>query len=208
MSFELNLQTIGVLAAAADLSAKQFYAVKLASTGKYALCDTAGERVSGILQNKPVADEAATVAVAGVTKALAGGVIAAGDLVSTDANGKVVSASQSLLTATAALNFSSIAAGLSADLTITVTGAAVGDAVAVGTPAAPDAGMTFFGFVSATNTVTIRAVNNTAGAVDLASGTYRATVVKPTQYVLGRALQASAADGNVIAVELFQDANV
>lgn len=82
------------------------------------------------------------------------------------------------LTATATLDFGSINAGLAADLTITVTGAAVGDAVALGVPAAFEAGLTAFGFVSAANTVTVRVVNNTAGAVDAASGTFRATVFK------------------------------
>lgn len=83
-----------------------------------------------------------------------------------------------LLSATAALDFGSIAAGASADLTITVTGAAVGDAVAIGLPAAPAAGIVFFGFVSATNTVTVRAMNITGSNVDPASATYRATVLQ------------------------------
>lgn len=82
------------------------------------------------------------------------------------------------LTATATLDFASIATTASADLTITVTGAAVGDAVAIGLPAAPAAGLVFFGFVSAADTVTIRAMNITGTGVDAASGTYRATVFK------------------------------
>lgn len=81
-----------------------------------------------------------------------------------------------LLSATASLNFGSINAAASADLTITVTGAAEGDAVAIGLPASPAAGIVFFGFVSATNTVTIRAMNITGSPVDPASATYRATV--------------------------------
>ena len=82
------------------------------------------------------------------------------------------------LTATASLDFGSIGAGLSADLTIAVTGAAEGDAVALATPAALEAGLSAFAFVSAADTVTVRLVNNTAGAVDAAAGTYRATVFK------------------------------
>lgn len=82
------------------------------------------------------------------------------------------------LSATAALDFASIAAAASADLAITVTGAAVGDSVELGLPAAPTAGLVFNGFVSAANTVTVRATNITAGAVDAASATYRATVRK------------------------------
>lgn len=78
--------------------------------------------------------------------------------------------------AAAALNFGSIASLGSADLTITVTGAAVGDSVAMGLPAAPTAGIVFNAFVSAASTITIRAHNYTLGAIDPASATYRATV--------------------------------
>lgn len=81
-----------------------------------------------------------------------------------------------LLSATAILDFGSINAAASADLTITVTGALVGDSVSIGLPAAPDAGIVFFGFVSAANTVTLRAINITGSPVDPASATYRATV--------------------------------
>lgn len=81
-----------------------------------------------------------------------------------------------LVSNTASLDFASIAAGASEDLTITVTGAAVGDSVALGLPAAPTAGIIFQGFVSATNTVTVRATNITGSAVDPSSATYRATV--------------------------------
>lgn len=77
------------------------------------------------------------------------------------------------------LDFGSIGAGLSADLTITVAGAVAGDPVAVGVPAALETGLTAFAFVSADDTVTIRMVNNTAGAVDAASGMFRVVVHKP-----------------------------
>lgn len=79
-------------------------------------------------------------------------------------------------TATATLNFGSILAAASEDLTITVTGAAVGDSVTLGLPAAPDATTTFNGFVSAANTITVRCFNVGTIAVDPASATYRATV--------------------------------
>ena len=82
-----------------------------------------------------------------------------------------------LLSATAILNFPSIAAAASSDLTVTVTGALVGDSVSLGLPAAPAAGIVFNAFVSATNTVTVRAINITAAAVDPVSATYRATVL-------------------------------
>lgn len=103
----------------------------------------------------------------------------AGIVLGVDSDGVWVGEStRSDLTVAAALDFPSINAAASADLTITVPGAAVGDSVSLGLPAAPTAGLVFNGFVSAANTVTVRATNITAGAVDAASATYRATVLK------------------------------
>lgn len=82
-----------------------------------------------------------------------------------------------ILTAQAALDFPSIAAASQANLTITVTGAAVNDEVIMGLPAAPTAGIVFNAFVSAANTVTIRATNVTVGAIDPASATYSVIVL-------------------------------
>jgi hypothetical protein len=82
-----------------------------------------------------------------------------------------------LLSATATLDFGSINAAASADLTVAVVGAAVGDAVHLGLPAAPTAGIVFQGFVSAADVVTIRATNITAAPVDPASASYRVAVL-------------------------------
>lgn len=103
----------------------------------------------------------------------------AGIVLGVDSDGVWVGeAGRASLTATAALDFASINAAASADLTIAVAGAAVGDAVELGLPAAPAAGLIFNGFVSAANVVTVRATNITAAPVDAASATYRATVHK------------------------------
>lgn len=83
-----------------------------------------------------------------------------------------------VLTNTAVLNFGNTNAQLSADLTIAVVGAAVGDAVSIGLPAAPDANSSYTGWVSATDVVTIRFNNYSAGAIDPASATFKATVIK------------------------------
>lgn len=82
------------------------------------------------------------------------------------------------LTATATLNFDLTAVN-SQDLTITVTGAATGDVVAIALDAASvPADITYFGWVSATNTVTVRCSRvGGGGAVDPASGTFRASVI-------------------------------
>lgn len=82
------------------------------------------------------------------------------------------------LFASAALNFPSVSAADQQELTITVTGAAVGDGVVLAPPAAPEAGLVFTGRVSATNTVTVRASNITAAPIDPASATWGAFVMK------------------------------
>lgn len=81
-----------------------------------------------------------------------------------------------LVSGSATLNFGSIAAAGSETLTITVTGAQTGDSVALGLPSSPAAGIVFNAYVSATNTVTVRASNITGTSVDPDSATYRATV--------------------------------
>ena len=81
---------------------------------------------------------------------------------------------------TATLDFGSTAAGAATDLTMTVTGAADGDAVSIGVPnGSTVANGSFTAWVSATNTVTIRFSNsNLVTALDPASGTFRAVVLK------------------------------
>jgi len=82
------------------------------------------------------------------------------------------------LSASASLNFASVAAQTSADLTIAVTGAAVGDAVFLGTPAAPDANLVYTAFVSSSGVVSVRCGNLSAGAIDPAAATFRVVVVQ------------------------------
>jgi hypothetical protein len=83
------------------------------------------------------------------------------------------------LTGTATLDFPSVNAQLSADLFITVTGAAVGNPVMLATPAAPDANSALTAFVSAPNTVTVRLHNYSVGAINAASASYTVIVVVP-----------------------------
>lgn len=78
--------------------------------------------------------------------------------------------------ASAALDFPSIAAASSAELTVTVSNAVLGSQ-AVATPkGAPEAGLVWSAYVSAANTVTIRVANVTAAAINPASRTWRADV--------------------------------
>jgi hypothetical protein len=81
------------------------------------------------------------------------------------------------LSATATLDFAAITApNCATDLTITVTGAASGDTVALGVPSGSMvAGVQFFAWVSAANTVSVRACAFT-GSPNPASGTFRVDV--------------------------------
>lgn len=83
------------------------------------------------------------------------------------------------LTNTAALDFDLTSVNYE-DLTITVTGAADGDAVSVGVPnASATANVIYTWWVSATNTVTVRASRiDVASGANPASGTFRASVIK------------------------------
>lgn len=69
--------------AAADLSASQYCLIYVDSAGKAALPTAAGQQCIGVLQNKPTSGLAATVRVYGVSKVVAGGVIAPGDRIAT-----------------------------------------------------------------------------------------------------------------------------
>jgi len=79
------------LVAAADLSAKTGFLVKVDAAGKAALA-AAGEAAIGVLVNAPVADAIAIVRTAGIGLVIAAGVHAKGAVLAADANGKAVAA--------------------------------------------------------------------------------------------------------------------
>jgi hypothetical protein len=80
--------------------------------------------------------------------------------------------------ASATLDFPSIAAGGTAELAITVTGATVGDPVHLGPPATLNNGLLPWARVSATNTVTVRIHNATSGAINPTGATWKVRVSK------------------------------
>lgn len=91
MAFDNSVQSI-TLPAAADLSAQQYRCMQVNSSGQAAVAN-ATALVAGILQNDPgAAGHPATVAYAGVSKAIAGAAITAGARVTADANGAVIPA--------------------------------------------------------------------------------------------------------------------
>lgn len=102
---------IGTLVAAASSTAYQYHGVYVDSSGKWALAQ-AGQRHVGVLQNAPAANEAAEVVTFGVTKAVAGGIIAAGAAVSVDASGHFITSTDADQIAGVALE----SAGASGDI--------------------------------------------------------------------------------------------
>lgn len=74
--------------AGADLSAKQFFFVKMSANNKVILCAAATDKPIGVLQNKPTSGQTAKVRSLGVSKVSADGTLAAGDLIGTSADGQ------------------------------------------------------------------------------------------------------------------------
>ncbi len=79
---------------------------------------------------------------------------------------------------TATLDFPAIAAGSTAELTVTVTGATLGSSCSCAPNTSIEAGLSWSCYVSATNTVTIRVANISAGSIDPASKSWKATVIE------------------------------
>lgn len=80
-----------------------------------------------------------------------------------------------VLTSSATYNPASVAAGSQTTTTVTVTGAALGN-WADASFSLDQGGLAFTAYVSSANTVTVILANNTAGSIDLASGTLRVRV--------------------------------
>lgn len=92
MAYQGNLKTIS-RPAAADLAASQYRFIKSNGAGKVTPATVAGEAVLGVLQNDPIADEAATIAIDGsITKIVAGGVVGVDAQITTDNQGRAVAA--------------------------------------------------------------------------------------------------------------------
>lgn len=97
------------------------------------------------------------------------------------ANGRIVigasgTSLKKIVSGTASLNFPSISAGGTAELTISVPDAATNDAVTLGPPASLTAGLMAIGYVSSSGTVTVRVHNTTGSPIDPPAATWRAMV--------------------------------
>ena len=75
--------------AAADLSAKQFRAVKMATGGKVDIFAGATDVPIGILQNKPTSGQTAEVMVFGVSKVDSDAALAVGDILAGQTDGQL-----------------------------------------------------------------------------------------------------------------------
>ena len=74
--------------AGGDLSSKQFYFVKLNSSGQVVICAAATDVPIGVLQNAPSSGETAEVMVTGVSKVSSDGVVAVAALIGTAGDGQ------------------------------------------------------------------------------------------------------------------------
>ncbi len=85
----------------------------------------------------------------------------------------------SILSGGASLAYTALVPGASLDQSITISGVSVSDVVALGTPAAPLAGVGYTAFVSAPDIVTVRAFNyHPSSTFTPGGGTYRATAFR------------------------------
>jgi len=95
MAYEINPYAVKItLVAGADLSAAQYKFVKLDSSGNVIVCSAVTDAPIGVLQNSPASGVEAEIAVAGVTKVVAGAAITTANLqttaIGTDTSGRAV----------------------------------------------------------------------------------------------------------------------
>jgi len=81
MSFDFNPVLDIAVEAAEDLSSYQYQFVKIDTSGKAALLDTALDIPAGVLQNTPVAGEGATIRTLGISKLVANAALDEGTII-------------------------------------------------------------------------------------------------------------------------------
>jgi hypothetical protein len=117
-------QICATFEAGADLSAKQYYFVKLSAANTVNVCTAITDIPIGILQNKPESGEAATVCLFGISKVSADGVLAAGNLVgtSTDSQADAIAAGTDTTVYTMGQALETAAAGDTVSMFLNPTG--------------------------------------------------------------------------------------
>lgn len=76
------------LTASADLSAKQFYFVKISGVNTVTVCAALTDKPIGVLQNAPTSGQEAEVVCVGVTKISSDAALTAGNSIGTSADGQ------------------------------------------------------------------------------------------------------------------------
>ena len=88
MAFEGQQPVKLSLKAAGDLSAKQYFFVKLDASGDVVICAAATDLPIGVLQNAPLANATAEICVSGVTKVSSDAALNEADQIGTSADGQ------------------------------------------------------------------------------------------------------------------------
>ena len=88
MAYEAAQIKVGQFTASADLSAKQYHFVKMSGNNTVTVCAAITDLPIGVLQNTPTSGQAAEVCIFGITKVVADGTLAAGNLIGTSADGQ------------------------------------------------------------------------------------------------------------------------
>ena len=87
MAYEQKQMAL-TLKAGADLSAKQYYFVKLNADNQVIVCAAATDAPIGVLQNAPDSGDNASVCVVGISKVSGDADLTAGNLIGTSADGQ------------------------------------------------------------------------------------------------------------------------
>lgn len=90
MSQSILLPEKSFTTGAASLATKQYYLMKQHTDGTLIIAAAATDAIVGVLQNKPAIGSAAIVRFSGTSKVIAGGAIAVGAWVTSDASGKAI----------------------------------------------------------------------------------------------------------------------
>lgn len=90
MSYQVDGQDLGTLLAGEDLSSSQYFCVKVVADGDVDLCDTLGEKISGIQQGAAESAQSVSFRAVGISKLKLGGTVDEGDVIVTDTAGKGV----------------------------------------------------------------------------------------------------------------------
>ena len=88
MAYEAAQIRVGTFTASADLSAKQYHFVKMSGNNTVTVCAAITDIPIGILQNNPTSGKAASVCLFGISKVVADGTLAAGNVIGTSADGQ------------------------------------------------------------------------------------------------------------------------